>query len=306
VARSSVIWGALLIVGGCSSPANGPPGRKPVVIFAAASTKEAVEELAAQFKKDAGIEVAVSLGGSSQLAKQIEQGAAVDLFLSADEASVDFLASKQKIDARANLLTNRLAVVGPADSKLELKTLADLADPKFAKIAIAEAKVPAGEYARQALTKAGVLEQVQSRFVGGVDVRATLQFVVRGECEAGFVYATDVRAKPGETSTTRVLLDVAQELHKPIVYPLVRIRGGAAAGDDVAKFHDFLRSQRAAEVFRGLGFGIAAAGVEHGAAGAEAAGAGRGYISAAGAGRGYISARNAAEDSRSYILAGGS
>jgi len=197
------------------------------------------------------------------LARQIDQGAAADLFLSADVSSVDYLAVRQRIHSRRNLLTNRLVVVAPADSKLELRSLAGLADERFRKIAIAEAKVPAGEYARQALTRVGVLEQVNSRFVGGVDVRATLQFVVRGECEAGFVYATDVGA---QQAGARVLLTVPEELHKPIVYPLAFVLTGEADGVDVSKFHDFLRSDRGADVFRRHGFGIAA-GNDHAADG---------------------------------------
>jgi molybdate transport system substrate-binding protein len=245
-------WMALAVYGCGSQPAPSP---KPVVIFVAASAKGPVELLAKQFRLDTGTEVTVSTGGSSELARQIDRGAAVDLFLSADESSVGFLAVRQKVDSRRNLLTNRLVVVAPADSKLELATLADLADPGFARIAIGEGRVPAGVYARQALAKAGVLERVNGRFQGGVDVRVVLELVVRGECEAGFVYATDVVAT-GATSRVRVLLTVPEDLHKPIVYPLAILNRGEADGVDVSKFYDYLCSDRGVEVFRGAGFGV--------------------------------------------------
>ena len=125
-----------------------------VVVFAAASTKEAVEQAGRDFQKETGIPVEVSLGPSSGLAKQIEQGADADLFLSADEATADYLAQKQLIAQRRDLLTNRLVVVVPADSDITIKVLRDIADPRIRRLALAEPKVPAGEYARQTLRKA--------------------------------------------------------------------------------------------------------------------------------------------------------
>ena len=152
----------------CALPGCGSPGGQSkqslqsISLFAAASTKEAAERITKDFEGALGIHVEVTLGPSSGLAKQIEQGASADLFLSADQASADYLSKKDLVRERCNLLINRLVVVVPTDSKIEVTELRDLADPGIRRLALAEPKVPAGEYARQALRKAGVWERVES------------------------------------------------------------------------------------------------------------------------------------------------
>jgi molybdate transport system substrate-binding protein len=222
-----------------------------VTVFAAASTKEAIEQVARDFQGEHGIPVEVSLGPSSGLAKQIEQGASADLFLSADQASADYLAAKQHVSERRNLLTNRLVVVVPTASDVGVKALPDLADPRIRRLALAEPKVPAGEYARQALRKAGVWDQVESRVVGGIDVRATLQFVARGEAEAGLVYHTDAL----DRTRVRVAVKVDPGLHDPIRYPLVLLRHEPMK-EAARHFYDYLGSEKAAAVFARAGFGV--------------------------------------------------
>ena len=188
-----LLWITALVGAGLHREPAASPAKPTsnVTIFAAASTKDVIEQLAKNFERSHGATVTVVPGPSSGLAKQIDQGARADLFLSADEASADFLAKKGMVAERHDLLTNRLVVIVPADSDLKIKELADLDSPAIKHLAVAEAKVPAGEYARQTLKKSGVLERVSRRFVGGVDVRQTLTFVARGEAEAGFVYLTD-------------------------------------------------------------------------------------------------------------------
>jgi len=153
---------------------------------------------------------------------------------------------------RRNLLTNRLVVIVPADSKLKVDELADLASPEIKHLAVAEAKVPAGEYAREALQKSGVLERVAERFIGGIDVRQTLTFVARGEAEAGFVYLTDTIGN----AQVRIVYEVPADLHKPIVYPLVLLEQGTKKPAAV-KLNEYLGSPVAAEVFRAAKFGLA-------------------------------------------------
>jgi molybdate transport system substrate-binding protein len=220
-------------------------------VFAAASTKEAIEQVARDFQGDNSTPVEVSLGPSSGLAKQIEQGASADLFLSADQASADYLAAKQLVSARRNLLTNRLVVVVPTAFDVGVRELRDLADPRIRRLALAEPKVPAGEYARQALRKAGVWGKVEDRVVGGIDVRATLQFVARGEAEAGLVYRTDAL---GQTRV-RVAVEVEPGLHDPIHYPLVLLRREPVK-QAARRFYDYLGSEKAAGVFERAGFGV--------------------------------------------------
>lgn len=235
---------------GCG-PADRPAPPKAVSLFAAASTKEAVEQIARDFLAHTGVPVEVTLGPSSGLAKQIEQGASADIFLSADQASVDYLTMKRLVSERHNLLTNQLVVVVPADSPLELKSLRDLAGPQVRRLALAEPKVPAGEYARQALGRAGVWDQLEARVVGGIDVRATLQFVARGEAEAGVVYRTDALGRP----EVRVALEVDPALHEPIRYPLVRFLR-EPTNPATRRLFEYLRSDKAAAVFERAGFGV--------------------------------------------------
>jgi molybdate transport system substrate-binding protein len=111
--------------------------------------------------------------------------------------------------------------------------------------------VPAGEYARQSLQKAGIWDKVQSRLVGGIDVRATLEFVARGEAEAGLVYRTDALHEP----RVRVALEVKPGMHEPIRYPLVLLRREPTK-EAARHFYDYLRSKQAAGVFERAGFGV--------------------------------------------------
>jgi molybdate transport system substrate-binding protein len=229
---------------GCGAP------RPPTVrVFAAASTREALEEIAGHYQAETGTRVECSPAASSALARQIEQGADADLFLSADERWADYLAERGLVGQRRDLLANRLVVVVPQGSGLNLTSLAGLAGDDVKHLALALGPVPAGRYAREALKKAGVWERVAGRVREGGDVRAALAYVARGEAEAGIVYATDAAA----TSRVRVALEVPEALHGPVRYPLVLLRG--AAGKPTARaFYDYLGEEKAAAVFRRAGF----------------------------------------------------
>jgi molybdate transport system substrate-binding protein len=231
------------------SPSRAAEGER-VTLFAAASTTGAVEEIAAAFTAETGIEVVVSPGPSSGLAKQIQQGAAADVFLSADQPNADYLEEEGFVAERVNLLTNRLVVIVPADSEVEIDALADLTDDAFRRVALAEEKVPVGEYARQALDGAGVLEAVVAKSVGGVDVRAALQYVARGEVDAGFVYHTDALGN----RKVRVALEVDPASHRPIEYPLVLVRRDGI-NPAARRFFAYLQGETAAKAFREAGFG---------------------------------------------------
>ena len=241
--------GLALLSSGCSSP---PQESKPIVAFVAASTFAAEQVVAKAFEKETGVKVEITPGPSSGLAKQIQQGAAAQLFLSADRATMATL-DAQKIVKQRDLLANRLVVIVPADSTLKISQLSDLALPEVKRIAVAEAKVPAGEYARQALAKAGVLAAVESRFVGGIDVKATMQYVARGEVEAGIVYRTDAL---GNSQVQRAL-EIPAELHDPIVYPLALLKA-EPAHPAAERFYDFHDSPVAEAIFRRFEFSAAA------------------------------------------------
>jgi molybdate transport system substrate-binding protein len=184
------------------------------------------------------------------LAKQIAAGAAADVFLSADQANADYLAENHLVARRRTLLGNRLAVVVPAGSGASLKQLSDLANPEIKEIALALEKVPAGEYARQALRNAGVWEKVKGKVIGGEDVRATLAFVERGAA-AGIVYYTDTMGSTG----VRIAFEIPAAMHVPIEYALVMIRRDTTNAA-TQRLYDHLATPRAAELFQAAGFGV--------------------------------------------------
>jgi molybdate transport system substrate-binding protein len=242
--RALLLCSVLLGVAGCSSkPAN-------VRIFAAVSTREAIEQIARDFESQTGTPVTCSFAGSSTLARQIEHGADADLFLSADERWADHLAKKGLVAERRDLLANHLVVVTPAAHPLRLESLADLVGNRFKHVALALDPVPAGHYAREALQKAGIWEQVKDRVREAGDVRANLAFVEREEADAGIVYATDAA-----TSTkVRIALEVPEDLHAPIRYPLVLLRRGGSPSAHA--FYDFLSGDKARDRFHESGFQV--------------------------------------------------
>jgi molybdate transport system substrate-binding protein len=245
--RRFLLLCVLCVTAGCGKTAT---PTAPVRIFAATSTRKVIDEIAADFTSATGVRVECEFNASGTLAKQIEQGAAADLFLSADEEWADYLEKKGLVAGRRTLLTNRLVVVVPADSKLAVKDLSDLAGEGVKRLAIGGEPVPAGRYARQALKKGGVWEGVQGRLLEGKDVAAVLLYVARGEADAGFVYATDAAA----SSKVRVAFEVPEDFTVPIRYPLVTLKR-ELPNPDAARFSGYLTSDTADHVFRTAGFG---------------------------------------------------
>ena len=233
----------LLGLAGCTSKP------RAVAVFAAVSTKEALEQIGHDFESETGTSVMCSFAASSTLARQIEQGAAADVFISADERWADYLADKGLVAERRDLLANRLVVVTPAEHPLPFGNLTDLAGADVKHLALALEPVPAGHYAREALRKAGIWDQLRDRVREAGDVRATLAVVARGEAEAGIVYATDVAA----SNKVHVALRVPEDLHTPIRYPVVLLR--RADSERAARaFYDFLGGGTAHAHFRNAGF----------------------------------------------------
>lgn len=235
----------LLGLAGCTSKP------RAVAVFAAVSTKEALEQIGRDFERETGTPVMCSFAASSTLARQIEQGAAADVFVSADERWADYLADKGLVAERRDLLANRLVVVTPVEHPLQFGNLADLVGADVKHLALALEPVPAGHYAREALRKAGIWEQLRERVREAGDVRATLAVVARGEAEAGIVYATDVAA----TDKVRVALQVSEELHTPIRYPAVLLHR-ADHEPATRAFYDFLGGETARAHFHKVGFQV--------------------------------------------------
>src|SRR6185312_4589474 len=174
-----------------------------LTVFAAASLKNALDDANAAFTKATGVKVTASYAASSALAKQIEQGAPADVFISADLQWMDYVGERKLIkpDTRVNLLGNKLVLIAPADSKIAKVTIGQGFDiAKLAgsgRIAVADVNaVPAGRYAKAALEKLGAWAAAEPKLAQAENVRATLAFVARDETPIGIVYETDAKVEP--------------------------------------------------------------------------------------------------------------
>jgi molybdate transport system substrate-binding protein len=224
-----------------------------IIVFAAASTKETVDKIAADFDKMGKGHVVASYASSGDLAKQIQNGAPAAIFLSADKKWMDFLASRNLIvpDSRRDLLGNDLVLVAPVDSKTPTSTDNLAAALGGGKLAIGDPdSVPAGNYARAALKSLNQWQALTPDLVQAKDVRAALAFVERGEAAAGIVYATDALV----TKKVRIVGAFPASSHPPIVYPVALVAGKDDA--DARAFYQFLFGPEARTVFLAAGFTV--------------------------------------------------
>ena len=246
------VWtfGALALLGVCCVGCSQTSVR-PLKVFAAVSTRDALQEIAQRFDSENGIPVELSLGSSADLARQIEQGAHADLFLSADENWADYLSDKGLVQYRTDLLTNELAVVMPAEGSLVVAKLEQLPEAGIQRLALAGPAVPAGRYAREALRTAGIMNSMEKRILNAQDVRGALTYVARGEADAGIVYVTDAVSD----AKVRVALRIPATYHAAIRYPLTLIKLEADV-PAARRLFDYLCTQGAREVFEKAGFGV--------------------------------------------------
>jgi len=235
-------------------PRQAAAQEKSLTVFAAASMKNALDDVDAAFTKKTGIKIVASYDASSALMKQIEAGAPADVFVSADLKWMDYGAQKKLIkdDSRVNLLGNKLVLIAAKDSKIGDVTIGpgfDLA--KLAgdgRIATGDVKaVPVGIYAQAALDKLGIWPAVEPKMAMTANVRAALVLVARGEAPLGIVYATDAKVEPG----VKVVGTFPEDSHPPIVYP---VAATVNAKPEAADYLAFLRSEAAKSVFEGYGF----------------------------------------------------
>jgi molybdate transport system substrate-binding protein len=235
-----------------SSPA--PAQDKPLTVFAAASMKNALDDVDAAFTAKSGVKVAASYAASSVLARQIEQGAPADIFVSADTDWMDYAIAKNTINAatRVNLLGNSIVLIAPKDSAIDNVAIGqDLDLARLAgdgKIATGDVKaVPVGKYAKGALEKLGAWQAAQSKFAFAENVRAALLLVSRGEAVLGIVYSTDAKVDPG----VKIVGTFPPDSHPAIIYP---VAATVAAKPDAAGYLAFLRSSAAKAIFEKYGF----------------------------------------------------
>ena len=226
-----------------------------IVVFAAASLRNALDEVNAAHDAQAKMRTVASYAASSALAKQIESGAPAHVFISADLDWMDYVETKSLIQkgTRRNLLANRLVLVAPADSKVQTAIapgfpLAQLLGPG-GRLALADPQhVPAGRYAKAALEKLGVWDSIANRVAALENVRAALALVARGEAPLGIVYETDANAEP----KTRIVARFDPALHPPIVYPVALTKDAGSGAS--AQYLRFLADARARAIFVKHGF----------------------------------------------------
>ncbi|MBP1887534.1 molybdate ABC transporter substrate-binding protein [Sinorhizobium mexicanum] len=256
--RRHWLKGLVLVLGmALTATAPGPAqAAEKVTVFAAASLKNALDAINAEWTKQSGGQATASYAASSALAKQIEQGAPADVFISADLAWMDYLADKKliKTDTRSNLLGNRLVLVSakPDSTAVDIKPGFDLAaligDARLAMGAVDS--VPAGKYGKAALEKLGIWPAVEQKVAGAESVRAALLLVSRGEAPYGIVYQTDAVADPG----VKVVGTFPEDSHPPITYPIAITADSKSA--DAAAYIAFVRSAKAAALFEAQGFTV--------------------------------------------------
>jgi molybdate transport system substrate-binding protein len=240
---------ALVVAGHGAAVAQG----KPVLVFAAASLKTALDDIAEHWQSEAHKKATISYAASSALAKQIEQGAPADLFLSADLDWMDYLAARDLIkpETRVNLLGSRIVLVAPRDVSIRVLGLDFTEALGDGKLAMANVDaVPAGKYGKAALESLGLWPKVKDKVVQTDNVRAALVLVARGEARLGIVYQTDAEAEPG----VRIVTLFPEDSHPPVVYPAAILRD--SRNPDAAAFAAYLRSTTAYEIFRWNGFTV--------------------------------------------------
>ena len=252
-----ILLGVLLLGLAVASPSLArAEGQQPqILVFAAASLTDAMQEIGADYQKSARVAVKMSFDASSTLARQIEEGARADVFFSADTDWMDYLQKRNLIQAatRRNLLGNALVLIAPAHSQTQLKIA-----PHFALAAALgdghlatgdPDSVPVGRYARAALTTLGVWDEIAPRLVRAANVRDALMYVARGEAPLGIVYSSDALVD----KRVRVVDTFPADTHPPIVYPIAltqSARSGAAA------FVGYLQSPQGQKVFVKYGFTV--------------------------------------------------
>ena len=254
--RTSFGLGLLWLMGSSASLSAAevvPPPQ--ILVFAAASLTEAVQEVAAGYQQAGHVAVKSSFDSSSVLARQIEAGAPADVFFSADTKWMDYLQSRNLIQAasRKNVLGNSLVLIAPAQSQIQLKIA-----PHFplaaalgnGRLATGDPdSVPAGRYARSALTILGVWDEIAPRLARAENVRVALLYVARGEAPLGIVYASDALAD----KSVRVVDTFPADTHEPIVYPIALT---TSAKSQAAAFVAYLAGPHGREIFVKYGFTV--------------------------------------------------
>ncbi len=252
MSRLSGLFSAFVVLLACWSPASAQ--NETLTVFAAASMKSALDEIDAAYIIKTGTWITARYAASSVLARQIEQDASVDVFVSADADWMDYAISKKTINesTRVNLLGNSIVLIAPKDSKIDAVNIGpgfDLA--KLAgdgRIVTGDVKsVPVGKYAKAALEKLGAWQAAEPKFAMTESVRAALMLVARGEAALGIVYSTDAKGEPG----VKIVGAFPADSHPAIIYP---VAATTTAKPETTEYLAFLRSTAAKNIFEKNGF----------------------------------------------------
>lgn len=226
-----------------------------ITVFAAASLTNALQDIANRYQQGKEVKIVSSFASSSTLARQIEQGAPADLFISADQQWMDYVVQKKAIDeaSRYTLLGNELVLVAPKEAKSPQVTLSKNTDWKSLlqgqRLSVGDPDhVPAGIYAKEALQSLGAWSMLEPMLARGNSVRAALALVERNETPYGIVYGSDAVA----SSKVAVVGVFPVDSHKPVEYPMAKVKGHDSAGVDA--FYHYLKGPEAAAVFKHYGF----------------------------------------------------
>jgi molybdate transport system substrate-binding protein len=223
-----------------------------VRVSAAASLTDVLQEIAPAYEKQSGDGILFNFGASSMLARQIQEGAPADLFISADELRMDQLQQRDLVvkKTRRSILSNTLVIIVPGESRLKITSPSDLADPGIRNIAVAEPQtVPAGIYAKQYLRKVRVWDRITYKVIPTDNVRAALAAVESGNAETGIVYKTDAMI----SRAVRIAYEVPKGEGPDISYPAAVV-AESEQQPAAQRFLDYLQSPPAQELFKKYGF----------------------------------------------------
>jgi molybdate transport system substrate-binding protein len=239
------------VFSGCATDKQAP---SELTVFAAISLTDALAEIGTAFTTESGVKVYYNFAASTTLQRQLEKGASADVFISASPRQVVALEANGLLEAesRQNLLTNRLVLVSDDTAGISVETPANLAAPEISRIAIGHPSiVPAGAYAKEALTHFGLWETLHSKFIFGADVRATLAYVTSGNVDVAIVYKTDTTL----SDDIKVLYQMPAEAYTPIIYPAVVMKDSPRK-QLARRFITYLQSADKCEIFEKYGFTV--------------------------------------------------
>ena len=242
----------LILISGCTERQQ----QNELSVFAAISLKDALTEIEATFTAENPVKVYYNFAASTTLQRQLEKGASGDVFISASPRQVVALETDGLLEAesRQNLLTNRLVLVADARAKTSVETPTNLVVPEISRIAIGHPDiVPAGAYAKEALTHFGLWDALHPKLIFGTDVRATLAYVTAGNVDIAIVYKTDTTL----TENINVLYALPPEAYTPIIYPAVVMKSSLRK-QLAHRFITYLQSMESGEIFEKHGFTVLA------------------------------------------------